>query len=194
MKNLKFLRLPLLLILAACAKIGEAPVTVVAAGSAAQNIEAESALLREAGVSRKLVLSKGNNWATGISGFGVNSFSVLSGEYRLADRKGPDGDFSVRVTAAPLYFSGIWQSRPVTGNVLVYQCTGEVGFLAAVIMEDDYGTSWTAVFCFPFGLEEAGLSEDSFSQMLRAWTGRFLYFLSLSKSPSELSLPAVLDF
>ena len=192
--------LSLLLLLPACAKTGDTSAVgdALSPGTALASTVGQSRPADPAGISRKMILCKGNNWIAGVSGFGENCFSALSGGYRLEgpDRIGdsPDVDFQVDVTREPLYFSGEWQPRPAAGNVSVYQCAGEDGFCVAVIMEDSDGIHWAAVFRFPNGLEEAGLSEAVFSQMLRAWTGRFLYFLSLSKDNSDLSLPAVLDF
>ena len=163
-----------------------------------------------AAVNRELVLLRGNLWASGIPGFGVNRFSALTGEYRFADPSnqtsgekdsGGEREFSVYLTMEPLYFSGGWQKRPDTGEIQVFQYTGEEGFLAATVLEASRdapgfprGVPWTAVFRFPTGLEEAGFSENVFTQMLSAWIGRFSYYLFLANTPGEVSLPAVVDF
>ena len=151
---------------------------------------------------RRVVLLKGNSWINGISVFGENSFSSLYGEYRLEGAAAPHEvpespdkrDFKIQVTRESLYFSEEWQSWPGTESIRVYHRSDEEGFHGAAIMEGSQGAAWTAVFQFPRGLEEAGLSTDAFNQLVRAWTGRFLYFLSLSKAPSDLSLPAALEF
>ena len=171
MKSLKYLILPILLLL-----------------TVSHKTEAETA--------RRIILLRGNNWITGIAGFGHNGFSALSGDYRLEGQAagGNNRDFTVYVTKENLYFSDYWQPRSGTGNLPVFQSTGKDGFFAAAMLEDSHGAPWAAVFHFPAGLDGAGLSDVVFNQLLRAWTGRFLYFLSLSKNLSELSLPAALDF
>lgn len=157
-----------------------------------------------------VILIRGNYWTPGIPGFGANSFSALTGEYRFEDlssqtdetgESNEGRDFSVYLTMEPLYFSEEWKQRPRTGDITVFQRTGEEGFITATVLEDsreasDFpkGVSWTAVFLFPRGLEEAGFSEDVYTQMLRIWMGRFSYFLSLSNTTREISLPAVVDF
>jgi hypothetical protein len=146
----------------------------------------------ESAAAGEMVLIRGNYWVSGIPGFGVNSFSALAGEYRL--KSGADADFSVYLTREPIYFSAEWQIRPGTGDISVHQRTGETGYLAAAMLDDSPGSSWVAVLFFPKGLEGAGISGDAFNRMFRVLTGRILYFISLSRSPRELSLPAALEF
>ena len=147
----------------------------------------------------EMVLIRGNYWINGIPGFEVNRFSALTGDYYIrnagAGVSGESGEFSVYLTGEILHFFGEWQSRPGTGEGLsVFQRTWEGGFLAAAMLDDGRGASWFAVFLFPAGLEGAGISGDGFNRMIRIWTSRVSYFLSLSKAQRDVSLPAVLEF
>jgi len=170
--------------------------------------EADNSL--RTGAVNEAVLLRGNYWITGIPGFGVNGFSALTGEYRFlpagginsktsrgnisSGESGREGDFLAYVTRDALFFSGEWQSMPGTGNGKVYQRSGDEGFLSAVILDDGRENSWVAILRFPQGLEGAGITTDVFNTMFRTWTSRLLYFLSLSKTPGDVSLPAALDF
>jgi hypothetical protein len=155
---------------------------------------------------RSAVLIKGNTWGSGIPGFGSNVFSALSGEYRLDSKSAPDaGDspakevFSVRVSTDPLVFSrDFWQHRPLPrGSALgdAMQREEEDGsFLVGFPFNggNNMGT-WTVLFQFPresaFALTDAGIN-----RLIAAWIGRFRYFLSLIKTSSDISLPAVVNF
>ena len=156
--------------------------------------------------ARRATMIRGNYWVRGVPGFSVNNFSALTGEYRLpaADAgsvspraageagSGGEGDFSVYLTIEPLYFSEEW--RPWGGIERALQYSSEDGFFAAVTADDSRGSFWVAVFRFPLGFEKAGLSTDTLNHLLLAWTNRFSYFLSLSKTIEHASLPAVVDF
>ena len=149
------------------------------------------------------VLIRGNYWVSGITGFGANGFSALTGEYRLQttpaarageEQSGNAGDFTVYATRDFLFFSGEWQAMEGTGNINVLQRPWEEGFLAALAVEDRRGTYWNAIFRFEQGLEGAGISRDDLNRLLRAWENRFPFFLSISRSPGEVSLPAAVEF
>ena len=139
---------------------------------------------------------RGNYWAHGIPGFGANSFSALTGDYRidgLSDGTAGQEELSVYLTAETLYFSGDWQQRD-TGDIRTFQQTSAEGFFTAAVLDDGRGNNWTAVFRFPRALAEAGFSIETYNLIIRAWTQRFLYFISLTKNPQEFSLPAVVEF
>ena len=138
----------------------------------------------------EVVLIRGNHWVTGIPGFGINGFSALAGEYRFQNT----GDFSVYLTREPLYFSAEWQTRPGTGDISVVQRQSEEGYFAATVLDDGRETAWIAVFLFPRGLEGAGIGGSVFNRMLRVWTSRLSYFISLAKTARDVSLPAAVEF
>jgi hypothetical protein len=142
---------------------------------------------------RSAVLIRGNYWVNGVLGFGENSFSALIGEYRLRDISGDGGVFSLYLTGAPLYFSEEWAAS-FAGNLQARSRSGEDGFFAALDLDDGLGTIWTAVFHFPLGVEASGLSADDLRVLLRAWADEFLYFLSLTRKATDLSLPAAVEF
>ena len=144
---------------------------------------------------REALLASGNHWTAGISGFADNGFPALTGEYKLRGPSVRDEErvFSVHLTRESLYFPEEWQ--PLTaGSIPVFRRAGEEGFLTAALMDDGNGTTWTAIFRFPQGLEYSGLDDVAFDQLLRAWTAKFLYFVSLTKTIEGLSLPAVVEF
>jgi hypothetical protein len=147
------------------------------------------------------VLTRGNGWVSGISGFGDNAFPALSGEYRREGLEAPDSAggakaervvFSVCTSKASLFFSGEWQSRPGGGQAIFQRFQGE-DLLAATVLEGEQD-SWTVIFEFPGGIEESGLGNTGFNRLVGAWSSRFLYFLSFIKNPGDVSLPAVVVF
>ena len=171
------------------------------AGDSGTQAAADSASGQPETAGRDAVLIRGNYWTRGVLGFDENGFSVLIGDYRISNgvlppgetAKADAGSFSVSLTMEPIYFSDGWQPLSAR-NLRVFQRSGEDGFFAAIVLDDGLGTIWTAVFHFPLGLEGAGLALEDLSLLLRAWADSFLYFLSLSKTPTDLSLPAALEF
>ena len=147
---------------------------------------------------RGVVLLRGNEWIHGIPCFEDNSFPALTGEYCFqgpeAAGTGREMRFLVYLCPESLYFSEKWQPRRGTGNIETFQQNAEDCFFIAAILNDGMDVSWTAVFRFPRELEEPVLTEDTFNQMLRAWSNRFYYFLYLSRNRGELSIPAVVEF
>jgi hypothetical protein len=59
------------------------------------------------------------------------------------------------------------------------------------ISPNDMG-SWTIVFQFDRG--HSALESSAITRLIRAWIGRFGYFLGLVKNFSDVSLPAVVGF
>jgi hypothetical protein len=170
---------------------------------------------------RNAVMVRGNTWQTGIPGFGSNRFSALSGEYRLdyplgtvfsspekvaetenaAARNEDSGNavFSVWISAEPLVFSqSLWQARPLllgSGITQAVQQVNEDAFLVGFFFSggNEIG-SWTVLFQFPRGIAAAGLNEADANRLITAWISRFRYFLSLIKTSSDVSLPAIVKF
>ena len=141
------------------------------------------------------ILVRGNGWVMGISGLGDNVFPALTGQYRLERAEGewsPAGTsaFSVWLTAEPLVFSeGIWQPRNGLPGAL--ERKGGEGRFVSLPLSTERG-AWTAIFLFHDGAvmpDDAGLN-----RLINAWTGRFLYYFSLVKILTDVSLPAVVPF
>jgi hypothetical protein len=169
------------------------------AGFAAPGIEAQN---------RRAVLDRGNEWVRGIPGFENPALSALYGEYRLEipagqavpgeAGEGEAGDRRCRVwlIGETLPFSGdSWQPRTlIFGSALWQRREGEA-LLAGFSFDGGTGLgSWTAVFRFPGGLAAAGLDDPGANALIERWLNRFRYFLSLIKSPADLSFPAVIAF
>jgi hypothetical protein len=156
--------------------------------------------------NRRAVLDRGNAWVTGIPGFGDNALSALYGEYRLdlpAGNAAPEGEGDaggrrcrIWLSGESLSFSGnAWQARTRIDGVPVFQRRDGEALLAAFAFSGGTGLgSWTAVFRFPQGLAAAGLDDVGADALIGQWLNRFRYFLSLIKSPADLSLPAVIAF
>jgi hypothetical protein len=171
---------------------------------------------------RNAVMVRGNAWQTGIPGFGSNSFSALSGEYRLdyplgtvfsgsekvveaekttkaLNEDSEKAVFSVWISGEPLFFSqSLWQERPLlrgSGITQAAQRVSEGAFLIGFLFSggDEIG-SWTVLFQFPRGIGAAGLNEADANRLITAWISRFRYFLSLIKTSSDISLPAIVKF
>jgi hypothetical protein len=167
------------------------------AGFAAPGAEAQN---------RRAVLDRGNVWVTGIPGFGENRFPALFGEYRLelpAGNASPGaaegaGEQRCRIwlSGERLPFAGeSWQPRPgIAGVSAVQRREGEV-LLAGFFFSGGANLgAWTAVFLFPQGIAAAGLDDAGADALMGRWLNRFLYFLSLIKTPADVSLPAVIAF
>ena len=184
--------LTILFMLAACKKTGQSAENTVdsVVDSAAETVQE---LPRQSG--REAVLLRGNQWINGIPGFEDNSFRALTGEYRInSSALEEEKHLWVYLSSEPLYFSGEWQARQGMGNIQVFQRSTGEELMAAAILDDGKGVFWTAVFHFPLGTEGFAVSEDTISKFLRAWSSRFLYFLSLARNPGEISIPAVVEF
>ena len=187
----------ILLMLTACGNREEkSPVNAEApAGSPASGNTAGTVQPGTQQQSRVAILIRGNEWISGIPGLKDNSFSALTGIYRIrAAGTGESKAFSVYLSSEPIFFNNEWQLRSGTGSVQVHQLSTSEGFIAAATLDDGKGTVWTAVFVFPLGLESSALSNEDFNQMLRVWSNRLLYFLSLAKTTGEISIPAVVEF
>lgn len=141
------------------------------------------------------ILLRGNNWVFGIPGFEDNSFSAITGEYRLqAPGTGAECLFSIHLTAEFLHFSTEWLPRRGIDNMRVLeQSTGD-NLIISIIMDDGRGLLWTAIFNFPSNIAGRTLSDAALNQFLRAWSNRFLYFLSLARTRGDISIPAVVEF
>jgi hypothetical protein len=153
---------------------------------------------------RRAVLDRGNVWGPGIPGFGNNAVSALFGEYRLEIPAGSGtgemetGDPRCRIWlyGETLSFAGdSWQPWMRITGVSVYQKEeGAARFFGFSFSGGtDLGT-WTAVVQFPQGIAAAGLDEPGLNALISRWLNRFLYFLSLIKTPADVSLPAVFAF
>jgi hypothetical protein len=150
--------------------------------------------------SRRAVLDRGNVWVTGIPGLGDNRLSALFGEYRLeipveaGESLPEDRRCRIWLTGEALPFTGDWQLRTrISGTAVLQRQEGE-DLLTGFSLSGGPGLgSWAAVFLFPRGAV-AGLDDPGIDALMSRWLNRFLYFLSLIKTPSDLSFPAVFTF
>jgi len=190
-KSTKYiLFLAVLILLCSCEKAVE---NIENPETSAGNSHAGTARALSQQSGREAILIRGNYWMNGIPGFDDNSFPAFTGEYMLR-AQGKEERFLIYLSPGTLHFAAEWQPRRETESIRVLQRQWEGGFLAATILSDGNGVFWTAVFYFPSGLEASSPINNAFNQMLRPWTYRFLYFLSLARNPGDISLPAVLEF
>ncbi|MDR1618418.1 MAG: hypothetical protein LBS06_05145 [Treponema sp.] len=144
---------------------------------------------------RAAILMSGNRWVTGIPGFGDNAFPALIGQYRLetaapGEEQPPagEGGFSIWLTAEPLVFpEGLW--RPWGGLPGALERKGGEGHFISLPPSAERG-AWTAVFLFPGPVPD----DASLNRLIGAWTDRFLYYFSLVKIPTDVSMPAAVYF
>jgi hypothetical protein len=143
----------------------------------------------------RAILVRGNGWVTGISGLGDNVFPALAGQYRLETAEGDRSPaetsaFSIWLTTEPLVFAeGTWQPRNGLPGALERE-SGEGRFISLPLSTER--GAWTAVFLFHAGAvipDAAGIN-----RLVNAWTDRFLYYVSLIKIPTDVSMPAVVSF
>jgi hypothetical protein len=147
---------------------------------------------------RRAVLGRGNNWVTGIPGFGRNVFPAVFGEYRLEFSPAGTGEgeaVSVWLCGEPLNFAeSAWRPWNGSGFSVVQRREGEAQLLGFSFSGGSGSGAWTAVFQFPRGIEAAGLDEASANALVNKWAERVLYFLFSIKSPADVSLPASFAF
>jgi hypothetical protein len=143
--------------------------------------------------ARRAVLDRGNVWVAGIPGLGDGG-AALFGEYRLDL---PAGEQRCRVWLTgetPSFTGGGWRPRSQIAGVPVFQRQEGEDLLAGCGFDGGTGLgSWTVVFRFPPG-PAAGLDDPGINALIGRWLDRFRYFLSLIKSPADMSFPAVVAF
>jgi hypothetical protein len=164
------------------------------AGLAAPGLEAQT---------RQAVLDRGNIWVKEIPGFENPALSALYGEYYLEFPAGAAPEAGEAETGGPrcqvwlageaLSFPGGWQPRTRISGIAVSQRREGDTLLAGFSFSGGPGLgSWTAVFQFSQGA--AGLDDPGANALMGRWLDRFRYFLSLIKTPADVSLPAVFAF
>ncbi|MDR0876952.1 MAG: hypothetical protein LBN21_02780 [Treponema sp.] len=140
------------------------------------------------------VMIKGNSWITGIPGFGANVFPAISAEYRSGDTT-----FSIWVSGEPLVFSqAVWESRTLPrGSRLtgvMQRDNGGTLLVGFPLNSENETGAWTVLFQFPRRTADTGFDDAGADRLIAAWTSRFRYFMSLVKTASDISLPAVVTF
>jgi len=197
--RVKILRLSALLsvsILFFCCVPGQISKNSVPAAEKNREDSVNSPSRQPAGGNPTIILTRGNNWIRGIPGFGINGFPALTGDYKI---DGLDFEFSVYVTMEQLFFTDEWQAKTGLGNLEAYKSSqisldDDEQDLIAVLIEDGRDFVWTAVFRFPEADSAGGPDEVLLDRMIRVWAARLSYFLFLSDSPQNLSLPGALEF
>lgn len=158
--------------------------------------------------NRRAVLDRSDERVKGIPGFENPALAALYGEYRLEipagqvlpedAGEGEAGDRRCRVwlIGETLPFSGdSWQPRTRVSGIALWQRQEGEALLIGFSFDGGTGLgSWTAVFRFPRRLAAAGLDDPGADALIDRWLNRFRYFLSLIKSPADLSFPAVVAF
>jgi hypothetical protein len=167
---------------------------------------------------RRAILTRGNDWVTGLPGLPANAFAALYGEYRLefpeeAAGTGSEGteagasriaalspgeippDFYVWLSRERLYLPGdIWETRAGIAGYTVQQRIEGDSLLAVLVIDGGRDRDvWTVLFQFP---QPAGTvpGPGELNLLIRTWISRFRYFLSLAGAPADISLPAVVNF
>jgi hypothetical protein len=150
----------------------------------------------------------------GLPGFGDNAFPALYGEYRLETPAEAPGqrslavprqvaaanpvpaaapDFSVWVSSMDLYYqAGVWTGLSPINNYEARMRESEGRRLVSLALDTSRGF-WTAIFSFSGESETAPLGAEQ-NRIIRAFAGRFAYFLSFNRSQNDVSLPAVLAY
>jgi hypothetical protein len=144
--------------------------------------------LPEGSMERRMILEKGNIWATGIPGFGENALTALSGTYSITAPDGTADTFTVWLCRETLYYDG-WDIRAGiwSEDFRVLEKRDRNGLLIAA----PFNETWTGIFNFPGGSD---LSQNDIDRIIGIYRSRFLYFLPLARSSSDISLPAQADF
>ncbi|MDR2142785.1 MAG: hypothetical protein LBP29_00250 [Treponema sp.] len=144
--------------------------------------------LPEGREGRRMILERGNAWTTGVPGFGENALPALSGVYSVEAAGGTADTFTVWLCRETLYYddwdlrAGIWSE-----DFRVLEKQSGDGLLVAA----PFNEIWTGIFSFP-GLSD--LSQNDMDRIIGIYRSRFLYFLTLARSSSDISLPARMDF
>jgi hypothetical protein len=130
-------------------------------------------------------LVRGNFWVTGFPGIEENAFSCFSGEYSLSG----GGGFSVSLCRDLIPFSARdWQSRPGAEYRAIQRIRGDT--LYVCLPPEGNGSGWNVMFQFPMPAPDDGAVD----RLTAVWMRRFLYFFSLIKNISDISLPAVVTY
>lgn len=155
--------------------------------------------------SFRAVLVRGAEVLRGLPGFGKNAFPALYGEYRVDLPQGLPGGPKVWMTEealylapaewAPVRFAGrrAFEFRvsagpeargpaPAEGRLVVFDRPFEAAGQGAE------PRIWSILVLFPAGFDPAG--EERFATL---FLDKLAYFLSLAKSRSDASFPAVLE-
>jgi hypothetical protein len=147
--------------------------------------------------SRAAILLRGNEWVTGIPGFGENAFPAIFGAYRLDEQGREPGyssveeaAFSVWVCHEALFFDDNWQFLRDIGGYPVHKYLKNDNLSLVVSFESSTGRPWDAVFIFARGIQD----NSWLNQFIEAWIYRFLHFLSSAEMDEQLSLPAVVSY
>jgi hypothetical protein len=137
-----------------------------------------------------MILERGNVWTTGLPGFGENALPALSGTYSITtpDETADTALFTVWLCREALYYDD-WDTRAGTWSedfrVLEKQSRD------SLLVAASFNESWTGIFSFPGVLD---LSQNDIDRIIGIYRSRFLYFLTLTHSSSDISLPAQMDF
>jgi hypothetical protein len=132
----------------------------------------------------RAILTRGTLAVRGVEHFPANAISAFYGEYRW-------GDATVRVWVVrdELYLSGDWTEYPLHSSAGVSfkafkkGMDGETAGLTVVALRA--AGYWAVV--------EMPISEGNPRAFLAPFSERLQYFFSHAASPSEVSLPAILD-
>jgi hypothetical protein len=153
--------------------------------------------------TRRIILTRGNEWVSGLPGWEENAFAALYGLYFPEFPPSPEqqgersaGTFSVWLSRERLYFSeSRWEKRPgIFSCPVLQQYEGEALLAAAPLGERAPEKDWTVIFQFPGGPAAAGLNDAGVNRLIEVWASRCLYFLSRAEGAADLSLPAVVSF
>ena len=140
----------------------------------------ESAALSEPPLAPQMVLESGNQWVSGIPGFGENALSGFMGEYRVPEETGM---IKVWITREFIYYEG-WRSRTSVGGQTVREKMGNEGKIISTPLSDN----WILTLLFPFGMELKTEDENriilNFANKLSGFSGQGL----------NISLPAFIPY
>lgn len=166
-----------------------------------QNISDEIASVS----SPTIILMKGNNLVYGLPCFDENAIQAVKGEYKIEMpdntivQTGEDVPLFVNswLTSEFLYFSpDLWKPRRSLQNFRAMEMRDDENLYIVLRFPDTIAgqEKWTILFGIPGESIAAGINDSLITRMIQNWTSKLSYYISISQSESQISLPAVITF
>lgn len=152
-----------------------------------------------------IILMKGNNLLHGLPCFGENAIPAILGEYKL---EMPEDAITQSDANSPLLINFWLTSEFIYLSPEQWKERTELRTFHAMEMQNDEGlyiflrfpdtmtsqAKWSILFCIPQETIDAGIQDVMINRMIQNWTARLSYYISISQSESQISLPAVIAF
>ncbi len=152
-----------------------------------------------------VILNKGNKLVYGLPGFGENAIRAITGEYKI---ELPENTAGQTEKTSPLVITAWLTSEFMFISPELWSPRVSLQTYHAMERRDDQGLhiisglpntvagqeKWTILFSIPGETINAGITDAYTDRIIRAWTSRLSYYISISQTDIQVSLPAVVTF